>query len=83
MNERYNFFSPFPFNCAYVAISFALLLLFSVVVLHMTAGIRKDKTSGSDFPHGHIPGFIYSQEEQQQMISGPQFAYLYFSALTT
>lgn len=52
-------------------------------VLHMTAGIRKGNTSVSDFPHGHNRGFIYSQEEQKQMISGPQFAYFYFSALTT
>lgn len=52
-------------------------------VLHMTAGIRKDKTSISDFPHGRSPGFIYSQDEQKQMISGTQFAYLYSPALTT
>lgn len=52
-------------------------------VLHMTAGIRKDKTSISDFPHGHSLGFIYSQDEQKQMISGTQFAYLYSPALTT
>lgn len=52
-------------------------------VLHMTSGIRKDKTSISDFPHGHSLGFIYSQDEQKQMISGTQFAYLYSPALTT
>lgn len=52
-------------------------------VLPITAGFRKDKTSISDFPHGHSLGFIYSQDEQKQMISGTQFAYLYSPALTT
>lgn len=36
VNEQYHFFSPFPFNCAYVAISFALLLLFLVVLASYT-----------------------------------------------